>query len=339
MPEPNKGGTEGVTGGAPDPDGEVTLGEVVEGRSAAAAASDAGGGAPTLHQLVVDGSVKSVTQEELIELAQKGYSSTQRWQQAAALERELGEEVRIAELSRKVHEGDQAAHRELLSLLGHPLEKRALTEQELDFAMDQVQTMLSRGVGGDAGEGEGEGEGVGGNHPADPSLVPPPRPQKVGIDDLSPDMRELLTRLRNQDLRAHKREMEGGVDTALDRDTVLGTILSKYGKDPKAKRVQEFARGLLRRRIVDDRQPYGTELVQEVVQSVRQFAEDIGVTQGGTLVLGQASVPGLGQSPAGLSGVSIPKEPVKMPSVTDPKYVEKMTQYLHQEHARVQADS
>jgi len=231
----------------------------------------------------INGQEIEKTVSELVVDAQKGLSAQEKFEQAAAKERELeGIRGREADMEAAIKHGDVDAFRRLGAAYGVPgNEVEAIVD---DLGLDQED---------DDDWDDGEGDVLAEMQAAFPQNQGQ-RPQKIDYNSLSPDLQRVM-RL------AERQRISDAVKEALDKDEVLSYNLKRMSPEAQGavqKLVNEKIQGRLGRYGGDFGD--GSQILPDITAEVREIVEALGTTE---RTHGRV---GLGASPGGGSGLGYP---------------------------------
>lgn len=237
---------------------------------------------PVTHKIMVNGSERLLTTEELVTFAQKGASADERFQDAAKLKQEAQRDRDDAARAMKI-----VSALENFEKTGNPQDFRTAAS-ELGVDQAQIEATLK------------ELQAAGGNNQP-PQNQPPPKPQPVGFagldDELKSTFKEVVGKIWDEDIKK-----------GLASDKVLMYTVRKGG-DQEAKLI-DLTKKIIRRRVLEDPQSASNRArsISEAIQEARSLVTDIG-----TLTQPEPP-PGFGPAPPTGSPELYPK--------TEPKRIE-----------------
>ncbi len=269
-------------------------------------------GQAQMTEIIVDGQRQLVTHAQMVELAQKGVSSGNRYQEASVKSREAEEAIAFkSDMDLLAETGDISAFRRAGAHMG-------LTGDEVEEAARIVYAQM-------------EGDDDDGEEAFDENTLYEDPPQRGGR--VTPDQRIRLLELEIQKMKAgqgastkfgdldeslqtvvvtvEQDRVNKIIQNSLDSDEVLRYYMSSL--DPKGQQavrnmVDEKVRGRLD--ASDGQFGDGTRILREIIPEVREHLEALGTPSRSTPQMG------LGPAPGGTGGANIypTKEPDHVPS-------------------------
>lgn len=258
---------------------------------------------PITRMIKVNGVEQVKTLEELAVLAQKGAAADERFQEAARMRQEAESALAVVDnLKSLSSDWNEEAFRKVAQGLGM---NAADTEEAIAAARANASTT--------------------GRNDADPgvrqTVNPSTPPKKVTYGDLDPTIQRELVDL------AQSRQ-EKLIQAALEKDEVLKYDVNSSPQRRKA--IADQALKLYRGRVIaaGGRVGDGAQVLQEVLQDMRQFREVFGTPEHPT------PGPGLGPAPTGGRSDIYPTTEPKRVSVTDPGFEDYVSKKLAFEIAK-----
>jgi len=245
------------------------------------------------YNLKVYGKNQTLTEDELVKVAQKGLAADQKWQETAEKLKAAEADSRIVGDLKKVLEGDASAYRRLAA--------------NFDIPGDQVEDVIRR-MSGDA-QGEDGDEEDWEEYDDDPRV--PKRKQtvsetrKTGYKDFEPDVQRLLK-------RAERNRIDEIVKESLDSDEEL-TYNMKALDDGGRKTVLELVRREIKGRLAETGDFGEGEMLKDILPFVKQVVNGLGAARRGPQL-------GLGPSPSGAPATAYPTREPDRVSSQDPGY-------------------
>lgn len=246
------------------------------------------------YEIVVNGEKKAYTIEELKERASKADGADEKFRKASELKEEATKGLRINTLFGKLNQGavTEAEAKELAGLVGVPMD-----------------TFLEADDGGQA---------------------PPPAKgnKKITIEDLDPNLASDINRMRGistlseqSQVADARKKIEASCREAVDKDKVLGKMISEVGNAED----QEAVRQALSRLVLKDvrgrilaREEFGTEMLEDAVRSIRVDVQAFGIPAKASKEPIVSGLGSLGTIPAEVYG----NDPIKRVASNSDKYEE-----------------
>lgn len=246
MPDPNA--PVSSTGTPPNP---------VQPPGSTAAPAPAPTQTPGTVKVVVNGTERLVTQDELVKAYEKVSGADEAFRKAAKLREEAAQGVRVAELfgtikdESKPVEARLQAYNELAVQMGQPT-----------VTLDELQAAATTGAAPAPKGGKGSGRGAG----------QPETPQPIQTTQLPPDVQQELAYSRQKRLEEAREQIFRGVEKSVDTDPEIGKIQDVASRA----KFHELAKREVQRRVVlGGLQDVTPELVAEVLQELRPLAASI----------------------------------------------------------------
>ena len=262
-------------------------------------------GTPQTYTVKVDGKEVEMTLDELKAKASEASGAQAKFQEAADLRTKAQDGLRLIELSAKMK--DQTATQkdvnEFVRLVGGD-------PAELDRLMAEQN-------------GTATGKESSGDSP----------PQTVKKEQLDPEVQRTLDEANKAQLTQIRQNIENKTREGIDKDEVLGKIVSGLPADIREgvkQELYEMAIERVRNNIVLDNKPFGPQMVQDVAQTLRSRVKKLGIPA--TQAHAPTSVSGLGM---GFDSPQIPLDKtIERVSSNDPDYIEKTTKRVQQDMMR-----
>lgn len=224
--------------------------------------------------ITVNGQPRTLTQEEMLNLANKGLAADEKFQEAAAMRKANEAANRQYELTQRTQDASL------------PIPQRLAAARELALAMGADPAPIDQALAAyhanpdavpslPASPSQPQPQGAGPHHTPTGATVPP-RP--LTVDQLPPEVREELAEARTYRMERERQKIFTSVEKAVDSDAVVGTLKDAGEAGMKAiQTLQTLAKNEVQRRVVALGQKFGPELVAEVLQDTcRPMAEMLG---------------------------------------------------------------
>lgn len=209
------------------------------------------------YDLIVDGEKRTVTIDEMRELAQKSAGADKKFQSASEMRKEAEKGLRISTLVKSLSEkpSDDEA-KELAALLG--------------IEPNEFLQYLNEGTGDDTPVRTKKATG-GGKTSKDDVVA---ALKELGLDPV--EVKSVLDYSHQRHIDSAKQEIRKISDEAVDKDEIFGKmIVGEKAEDRLAVLKDMVAEDVLRR--IQDGIPFGTELVAASVQKVRSHLTKFGI--------------------------------------------------------------
>ena len=261
--------------------------------------SHGAGGSDQTFTIKVDGTERTVTADEMRQLAEKSAGADKKFQEAAELRKQVGDAARLKELVERADNDDDEAFASAMRILGRPEDQ---IQEGIKFRQ-QVRAQRAAGSKGDDDDKE----------------TPPA---------LTAQQQEDIKLGREAAVKQKKQEIQAEIEKTLDTDAVLGeNMKSNQGIRPT---VVSLAWKLVTAGVASGRQ-YGPELLGEVAQEIRAFVKSLAPAGGSgkpeaDSLMAMLEKQGIGLGPhdkATLDAVKANKVPGRV-SMTDPSYDENL---------------
>lgn len=261
----------------------------------------------------INGEEKKYSPEEferLLAEVQKGVAASQKFEEAARMRTEA--ENKVAQFQQQVRDwlvaadaGDATAFARLLELQGVTGDRAAHKMRVYQQLWDEARANRNRPAEEEEDEDVGEEDDI-------PTPTPARRKQ-VGIEDLDPSLQELIRSVIGEKHEKTRNQVFAEAIEALEKDPVLGKLMSKGG--PRAEKLREFVKERVKGRIRDGEE-YGPKLLQAVTKESRELVEALGAWGSDDSI----SVPGLGPGPSISHAESQVTTPPELKPLDDPEY-------------------
>jgi hypothetical protein len=218
-----------------------------------------GGGqpAPTVktHEITVDGEKKLLTDEEMRNYAQLGFSSTQRYQEASAKEKNGEKGLRISTLISDLSES--------------PSEEKA-KELALHLGIDPSEFLAYIGEDNDPPQkGTADKGGKGRVKVSKEDIA-----EALGMDPA--EVKAVIEHSKTRHIEAAKQELRRISDEAVDKDGVFGKMVIGEKKGDRLSVIKDMvAEDVLRK--IQDGVPFGADMIAASVQKTRAYLTKFGI--------------------------------------------------------------
>lgn len=205
------------------------------------------------YELTVDGEKRSVTLDEMRELAQKSAGANKRFEDASSMRKEAEKGLRISSLIESLSDNpDESEAKELAALLG-------LDPQEfVSWMKEEEKTPPQKKSGAKTISKDDLAVGL----------------KELGLDPA--EVKNILEFSRQRHIAAAKEEIIKKSDEAVDKDKIFGKMIVGENRDDRLAVIKEMvAEDVLER--LRDGAPFGTDLLAASIQKVRAYLTKFGI--------------------------------------------------------------